>query len=98
MLCVSEICILKLHKEHQGFGKKKHVSCFETTHFKILCGQASKNLASYSIHFEFNQSKAFVFVTANEILLFHQYELRTLQDPAHCISPNRLAKQMDKAK
>jgi hypothetical protein len=24
--------------------------------------------------------------------------LRTLQDPAHCISPNRLAKQMDKAK
>jgi hypothetical protein len=73
------------------------MSCFETTHFKILCGQASKNLTSYSIPVVCGQSNPFVFVTANEILLFHQDDLRTLQDPAQRISPTRLAKQKAEA-
>ncbi|KAK2437011.1 (3S,6E)-nerolidol synthase [Trifolium repens] len=62
--------ILKLHKGDQAFGKKKHMSIFETSHFKYLAGHASKNLSSYSIHFESSQSKAFVCVTTNQNVVF----------------------------
>jgi hypothetical protein len=63
--------ILKLHKEDQGYSKKRHMSIFESSHFKCLCGQASKNLTSYSILFESSQSKPFVLWPANQILSFH---------------------------
>jgi hypothetical protein len=42
------------------------MSIFETSHFKYLAEHASKNLSSYSIHFESSQSKAFVCITTNQ--------------------------------
>jgi hypothetical protein len=74
------------------------MSSFETYHFKILAGQGSKNLTPYSIPFVCSQSKPFVLVTANEILLFHHYLIADQCNPAQRISPTRLAKQKDEAK
>jgi hypothetical protein len=47
--------ILKLHKHHQGFGKKLHMSIFEASNSKYLAVNTSKFLSSYSIHFEISQ-------------------------------------------